>query len=126
VLRTPRFRIIHADEAGYPGFYRLVWNAHVAEVSDLPKAERDECFTALVEAERLMRQHLAPRKVNLATLGNMVPHLHWHLVARYDWDPHFPAPVWAAPVREAAPDQLATLQERLAGFEQALKNAFAT
>ena len=39
-------------------------------------------------------------KINLATLGNVVPHLHWHVIARFDWDSHFPNPVWGAARRE--------------------------
>ncbi|TNY02522.1 HIT family protein, partial [Escherichia coli] len=45
---------------------------------------------------------LRPTKVNLASLGNVVPHLHWHIIARFDTDSHYPAPVWAAAQREAA------------------------
>ena len=49
--------------------------------------------------EEVLREHLAPTKINLAALGNMVPHLHWHVIARFDWDSHFPSPVWAAAQR---------------------------
>ena len=40
---------------------------------------------------RCLREALAPAKINLAALGNMVPHLHWHVIARFDWDSRFPA-----------------------------------
>jgi len=125
VLRTSRFRIIHADEAGFPGFYRLVWNAHVAEFSDLAAADRAACMEAVAAVERAMREHLQPAKVNLAALGNMVPHLHWHLIARYPWDSHFPAAVWAQPARPADADRVAAVQARLPGLEQALRALFA-
>jgi len=36
-----------------------------------------------------------PTKINLASLGNMVPHLHWHVIARFEGDARWPAPVWA-------------------------------
>jgi diadenosine tetraphosphate (Ap4A) HIT family hydrolase len=42
---------------------------------------------------------LQPDKINLASLGNMVPHLHWHVVPRWRDDSHFPAPIWAAAKR---------------------------
>lgn len=120
VLRTPRFRVIHATEAGFPGFYRLVWNDHVAEFSDLSAADRAHCMESVAAVEQAMREHLAPAKVNLAALGNMVPHLHWHLIARYDWDSHFPAPVWAAASRQPSPQQLEAIAARLPELEGTL------
>lgn len=121
VLRTPRFRVIHAQEAGYPGFYRLVWNAHVAEFSDLSAQDRIDCMEAVTAIEQAMRQHLQPAKINLAALGNMVPHLHWHLIARYDWDSHFPAPFWAPAQRPAPADRVAAVAARLGALEAALQ-----
>ena len=124
VLRTPRFRVIHASEAGFPGFYRLVWNDHIAEFSDLAATDRAACMEAVAAIEQAMREHLQPAKINLAALGNMVPHLHWHLVARYEWDSHFPSPVWAAATRTAPDERLVDLQARLPMLEQALRALF--
>ena len=45
---------------------------------------------AVSSVERVLRDALAPTKINLASLGNVVPHLHWHVIARFDWDSHFP------------------------------------
>ncbi|RYX90890.1 MAG: HIT family protein [Comamonadaceae bacterium] len=106
VFRNERLRVIHCAEAGFPAFYRVVWNAHAAEFSDLSADERAECMGAVVVVERVLREQLQPTKINLAALGNMVPHLHWHVIARFDWDSHFPAPVWAAAQREASGDKL--------------------
>ena len=117
VLRTPAWRLIHAAEPGFPGFYRLVWNDHVPEFSDLPRPARVECMDVLAAAESCLRQHLQPAKVNLAALGNMVPHLHWHLIARYPWDSRFPAPVWAAPTRAGDPAREADIERRLPALE---------
>ena len=125
VLRTPHWRLVHAGEAGYPGFYRLVWNAHVAEMSDLAPAERRHCLEALCSLEAAMRRHLRPQKMNMASLGNQVPHLHWHLIARFEWDTHFPAPVWAAAVREPDAARIAAVEARLPGLEQALRERLA-
>ena len=124
VWRGAHLRVIRANEAGFPAFYRVVWNAHVAEFSDLSAAERVHCMDAVAVVEQALRQHLAPTKVNLAALGNMVPHLHWHVIARFDWDSHFPSPVWApaqrdgdvareASLRAALPAVEATMRERL-------------
>lgn len=112
VFRSPQLRIIQASEAGFPAFYRIVWNRHVAEFSDLSAVERDACMNAVVTVEQILRTELRPTKLNLAALGNVVPHLHWHVVARFDWDSHFPAPVWSEPLREPAADQLAVVASR--------------
>lgn len=123
IVRTPRLRLIRADEPGLPAFYRVVWNAHVAELSDLDATDRALCLDAVVAVERLLREHLAPDKVNLASLGNLVPHLHWHVIARWQEDPHWPQPVWAPAQRPPA----AGLQDRVAtaraGLEEAMTQA---
>jgi diadenosine tetraphosphate (Ap4A) HIT family hydrolase len=125
IHRTPKWRLIRAtDTPAYPAFYRVVWNAHVAELSDLSDADRHECLDVVTQVERLMRAHLAPTKINLAALGNVVPHLHWHLIARFEGDSHFPAPIWAATQREPAPGQLAALNDKLPALDQALVAAF--
>jgi diadenosine tetraphosphate (Ap4A) HIT family hydrolase len=107
VARTAQFRVVRVvdgDEARrFPAFYRLIWNEHVAEFSDLSVTDRHACMDAVTEIERALRSLLAPTKVNLASLGNVVPHLHWHVIARFHDDSHFPAPVWAPVQRETAP-----------------------
>jgi diadenosine tetraphosphate (Ap4A) HIT family hydrolase len=95
VFQNAQLRVIQANEAGFPAFYRVVWNRHVGEFSDLLPEERDTCMQAVVVVEKILREQLQPRKINLAALGNAVPHLHWHVIARFDWDSHFPASVWA-------------------------------
>jgi diadenosine tetraphosphate (Ap4A) HIT family hydrolase len=106
VFAADAFRVVRTDEGGFPAFYRVIWNRHVAELSDLQPAERALCLDAVVVVEQALRAHLRPHKVNLASLGNLVPHLHWHVIARFEWDSHFPAPVWAAAQRQ--PDASAT------------------
>ena len=93
IWRGDKLRVIRAQEAGLPGFYRVVWNEHAAEFSDLSAADRGLCMEAVTVVERVLREQLAPAKINLAALGNMVAHLHWHVIARYEWDSHFPAAI---------------------------------
>jgi diadenosine tetraphosphate (Ap4A) HIT family hydrolase len=121
VWRGEKLRVIRADEAGFPAFYRVVWNAHVAEFSDLDSVDRAHCMDVVVQVEQALRQHLQPTKINLAALGNMVPHLHWHVIARFDWDSHFPAPVWAAAQRPSPAAQEVALQARLPALEIGLR-----
>ncbi|WP_332775098.1 HIT family protein [Polaromonas sp.] len=112
VFRNDSLRIIQASEAGFPAFYRVIWNRHVAEFSDLTPAEREVCMQAVVTVEQVLRTQLQPAKINLAALGNMVPHLHWHVIARFDWDSHFPASVWSTPQREADASKVAAMAAR--------------
>lgn len=117
IFQAAKFRVIRAVEAGFPAFYRLVWTDHVAEFSDLPAADRHVCMDAVTQVEQLLRKHLQPAKVNLASLGNAVPHLHWHIIARFGWDSHFPAPVWEAAQRDAPRDELARIGSLLPALE---------
>jgi diadenosine tetraphosphate (Ap4A) HIT family hydrolase len=95
-----RLRIIAVDEPGYPGFCRVVWQVHVKEMTDLDAAARAHFLQAVFAVEQALRDLLHPDKVNLACLGNLTPHLHWHVIPRYADDPHFPQPVWAPRVRD--------------------------
>ncbi|AVO50067.1 HIT domain-containing protein [Melaminivora suipulveris] len=121
VWRGERLRVIHADEPGFPAFHRLIWNAHVAEFSDLTEADREHCMQAVALVEQVLREQLEPDKVNLASLGNVVPHLHWHVVARHTWDSHWPAPLWAAAQRPRDAEREDGLAARLPQLHQALR-----
>lgn len=125
VFRAEKFRVIRADEAGFPAFYRVVWTKHAAEFSDLGAADRALCMAAVHEVEQALRGHLQPTKINLAALGNMVPHLHWHVIARFDWDSHFPAPVWAPAQRPGDAVRLQAVRARLALVEQDMADRLA-
>ena len=102
LLQTPNLRVIAVhNEANAPAFCRVIWQHHVAEMTDLQPAERAELMDAVYKVEAVMRQVLQPEKINLASLGNVVPHLHWHVIARFKDDACFPAPIWAAATRQA-------------------------
>ena len=75
--------------------------------------------------ERVAAQ-LSPAKINLAALGNMVPHLHWHVIARFDWDSRFPSPVWAAAQRPADPQREQAIAPRLPVLEREMIQRLAT
>jgi diadenosine tetraphosphate (Ap4A) HIT family hydrolase len=95
--RQAQLRVIEVDDPDYPGFTRVVWNAHHAEMTDLSAPERNLLMRSVYLIEQAQRDVLRPDKVNLASLGNMVPHLHWHVIPRWRGDRHFPDAVWAAP-----------------------------
>ena len=94
VFQSAAWRVIRADEPDFPAFYRVVWRAHVAEWSELALAEQAAMMGAVTAVERVLRDALAPAKVNLASLGNVVPQLHVHVIARFTDDPAWPRPIW--------------------------------
>jgi diadenosine tetraphosphate (Ap4A) HIT family hydrolase len=116
-----RLRVVHVDDAQHPGFLRVIWRDHVAEMSDLTAADRAHLFDVVIVAEAVLRELLRPDKINLASLGNMTPHLHWHVIARFRGDPQFPDPVWAAS-RGGAP---VALGMTVAEFERSISGAMA-
>ena len=94
--RDERCRVVLVDDPDYPGFCRVIWQGHVREMTDLDPASQQHLLRVVLAAERVLRAEIAPDKINLATLGNQVPHLHWHVIPRFADDAHFPEPVWAA------------------------------
>jgi diadenosine tetraphosphate (Ap4A) HIT family hydrolase len=115
IWRDPLCRVVCVEEPGYPGFCRVIWNAHVAEMTDLSDRERAHLMRVVFEVEAGLREALRPDKINLASLGNVVPHLHWHVIPRFRGDPHFPGPIWGTPLR-----QYVAPQRDLAPFKKAL------
>lgn len=73
--------------------------------------------------EGVLLQQLLPTKVNLASLGNQVPHLHWHVIARFEWDSHFPQPIWDTRQREVQPAALSRLPCSLKELDDAVAAA---
>ncbi|WP_334133780.1 HIT family protein [Tepidimonas sp.] len=113
-------RALGAEVAVAPAWYRVIACAHVAEWSDLDGMAQARAMALVTAVERCLRQTLAPTKINLAALGNVVPHLHWHVIARFDWDSHFPSPVWGGPQRPPDAQRLAALHAQLAACDAAI------
>ena len=112
--------VVAVDEAEYPGFTRVVWNAHVKEMTDLSAAERNRVMDAVWAVESAQRAVLSPEKINVASFGNMTPHVHWHVIPRYLDDAHFPNPTWAVAQRSSAPDVLAVRRALLPALHAAI------
>ena len=106
--------VILVDDDDYPGFCRVILNRHVKEMTDLPLQERHRVMEAVFATEEAVREVLQPGKINLASLGNMVPHVHWHVIPRFADDRHFPNPIWGTVKREAAkPIAVLNIAEKL-------------
>ena len=89
-----RCRVILVEDPDYPGFCRVIWGAHVKEMTDLTEPDRAHLLAVVFATEETLREVLHPDKINLASLGNQVPHLHWHVIPRFADDAHFPDPIW--------------------------------
>ena len=115
-------RVLGADREAFPGFCRVIWRQHVAEMSDLSASEARHAMDVVLATERAIRSVVQPDKINLASLGNVVPHLHWHVIPRWKDDSHFPAPIWAA-TRRTGPARAVPSH---AALQHALSTEFST
>jgi len=103
--------VVRPAVEGYPGFLRVIVNRHVKEMTDLQ--ERARLMQVVFACEEVLRKLYRPEKVNLASLGNVMPHVHWHVIARFVDDAHFPDAIWA-PARRSATPRAAVADEVLA------------
>jgi diadenosine tetraphosphate (Ap4A) HIT family hydrolase len=94
-------RVVRVHDEKYPAFCRVILNRHVTEMTHLSSDERYQLMDAVFIVERTMLDALNPRKINLASFGNMVSHLHWHVIPRFEDDPHFPNAVWGEQLRDS-------------------------
>jgi diadenosine tetraphosphate (Ap4A) HIT family hydrolase len=126
VWQGDKFAVILVDDPDYPGFARIIWHEHVREMSDLADEDRLLVNDAVWKLEQAVREVMAPLKVNVASLGNVVPHLHWHVIPRYADDAHFPAPVWAQATRVTDQAVLAARKALLPQLAEAVTRKFAS
>ncbi len=106
VWKNKELRVIQVDDPLFPGYFRVIWNKHIAEMSDLNDDERQLLEKVLLTVEKVVREQMQPDKINWAQFGNMVPHLHWHIIARYRDDSHFPESIWGLKQREVAKEKV--------------------
>ena len=93
-------RIVQVSDTSLPGFCRVIWHHHIAEMSALNHAQRNLLMRVVVGVEEIVASAMKPLKINLASLGNQVPHLHWHIIPRYEDDPYFPDSIWSEKHRD--------------------------
>lgn len=95
VWSNQKLRVVLVEDPDLPGYTRVVWNTHIKEMSDLSAADQQAFMQVVFVVESVQREILRTDKVNLASLGNMTPHLHWHIMPRWQSDPWFPDSIWA-------------------------------
>lgn len=125
LFRDDVLRVVLVADADYPGFCRVILNAHVPEMTDLEPALRNRLMQVVFAVEDAVRQVMQPTKINLACFGNVVPHLHWHVIPRHADDAHFPQPVWGARQREVGVDTLHARASRLPALRTLLADRLA-
>jgi diadenosine tetraphosphate (Ap4A) HIT family hydrolase len=94
-------RVVLLHDADYPAYCRVELLAHVKEMTDLPPADRARIMKVVFAVESAVREVIQPDKINLASLGNKTPHMHWHVLPRFESDKHFPNSHWAEAMRDS-------------------------
>ena len=112
--RSDLCRVVRVDDPSYPGFCRVIWNDHIREMTDLDATHQMVLMRVVFAVEAMVRRLFDPDKINLASFGNMVPHVHWHIIPRWLDDRHFPEPVWGKVQREATAQRAAVSDELMA------------
>jgi diadenosine tetraphosphate (Ap4A) HIT family hydrolase len=124
IYRDDNYRIVLVDDERYPGFCRVIWNAHAKEMTDLSTAERAILIAAVWQVEEAVREVMQPHKINVASLGNVVPHVHWHVIPRYEDDAHFPNPIWGEVKRTPVSADLAKRKALVPRLREAILDRF--
>jgi len=125
IYRDDNYRIVLVDDERYPGFCRVIWNEHAREMTDLPSASRAILIAAVWQVEEAVREAMEPHKINVASLGNMTPHVHWHVIPRYEDDAHFPNPIWGEVMRTPSSHDLAKRRALLPKLREAILDRFS-
>lgn len=99
-------RVVLLNDTDYPAYCRVELLAHVKEMSDLPPPDRARMMITVFAVESALREIVNPDKINLASLGNKTPHIHWHVIPRFTHDKHFPNSHWGEVMRKDNPTAL--------------------
>lgn len=92
-------RVVLLNDPDYPAYCRVELLAHVKEMTDLAPPQRARMMKTVFAVETAVREIFHPDKINLASLGNKTPHIHWHVIPRFESDKHFPNSHWGEALR---------------------------
>jgi len=110
----PLCRVLAADDANFPWLLLVPRRLGAVEIIDLDDAQRMQLMAEIAQVSAALKQLTACDKLNVAAIGNVVPQLHVHVVARWKRDAAWPKPVWGAvPPMPYASGELESLMERL-------------
>jgi diadenosine tetraphosphate (Ap4A) HIT family hydrolase len=113
-------RVVLLNDVDYPAYCRVELIQHIKEMTDLTPVDRARTMKVVFAVETAIREIIKPDKINLASLGNKTPHMHWHVIPRFENDKHFPNSHWGEAIRKSKTLELG--QETL----QQLKNKIET
>jgi len=94
-------------------------------MTDLSYGEREHVMSLVFAVEEAVRHVMHPDKVNIAALGNMVPHIHWHVIPRYKDDAYFPASAWSQKTQQTPTMNLEARKQLVQELPAAIKSAIA-
>lgn len=107
VVEWPLCQVLLINDATYPWLVLVPARPDLRDLDDLPQADMALATGEIVKASRALKGLYNPAKINVAALGNMVPQLHIHVIARFEEDAAWPKPVWGvAPAQPYGPDAL--------------------
>lgn len=105
--------LVLADHQRYEGWCILLLKEHQEHLDQLALETQLHLFRDVARTARAIRNAFRPRRLNYECLGNTLPHVHWHIIPRYDWDPQPESPIWVRPKEErcveASLERLASL-----------------
>jgi diadenosine tetraphosphate (Ap4A) HIT family hydrolase len=119
-------RVVLLNDADYPAYCRVELLEHIKEMTDLAPENRTRLMKVVFSVETALREVVKPDKINLASLGNKTPHLHWHIIPRFADDKHFPNSHWGEVVRgdvvrhEGMSDALGANNHELSGHAKTM------
>ena len=125
IWRGDDCRVMLVNDPDLPGFCRVIWNRHVVEMTDLTYSEREHLMSLVFTVEEAVRHIMYPDKVNIAALGNMVPHIHWHVIPRFKDDAFFPGSAWSAKTQITSQETLQTRQKLAQELVPAIRSAIS-
>ncbi|MBT3195660.1 MAG: HIT family protein [Candidatus Ruthia sp.] len=94
---------VEVEESEIP-WVKVFTQRKIKEFSECTSEEKLEIFRIIDFTEKLMLSYFNADKINIASFGNMLPHVHWHVMARFEQDSYFPEPMWGAKQRESQLD----------------------
>lgn len=90
----PLSRVLVIKDANYPWLLLVPRRPDTVEIIDLSEVEQAQLITEINRVARALKEIAKPDKLNIAALGNAVPQLHIHIIARRKTDAAWPRPVW--------------------------------
>ena len=94
LLELPLCRFLLMNDRRYPWLILVPRHNSLSEIHDLPDKDQSTLISEVTSATRALEKLFQPKKINVASLGNMVSQLHIHVIARLEEDEAWPNPVW--------------------------------